>query len=114
MADGKLLKEKSQLPSDRESLEEKLDNMTERWTKLNTASDSRTSMLEEAVRLSTEYQKDRSHFLPWLDEAERRLEAIHLSCDADVLESHKQHVQVIRSYQRFFFLAFLCCNYSSK
>ena len=69
--------------------------MRERWTELNTASDSRTAMLEEAVKLTTEYQEDRSHFVPWLDEAERRMEAIQLSCDADALESHKQHVEVI-------------------
>lgn len=69
--------------------------MRERWTELNTASDSRTAMLEEAVKLTSEYQEDRSHFVPWLDGAERRVDAIHLICDANALESHKQHVEVI-------------------
>ena len=68
--------------------------MRERWSELNTASDNRTTMLEQAVILTSEYQENRSHFVPWLDEAERRVDAIQLSCDDEALESCKQRVEV--------------------
>ena len=93
-AAGEELKESSQLPSDRHNLQEKLDNMAERWNELNSASDTRTDMLEEAVKLTSEYEENRSHFVPWLDEAERRVNAIQLTCDEESLESCKQHVEV--------------------
>lgn len=70
--------------------------MKERWTDLNATSDTRTTMLEEAVKLTIEYQENRSHFVPWLDEAERRVDAIHLTCDDKALETHKQHVEVMK------------------
>lgn len=68
--------------------------MRERWSELNTASDNRTTMLDQAVILTNEYQENRSHFVPWLDEAERRGDAIKLSCDDEALESCKQRVEV--------------------
>lgn len=70
--------------------------MKERWTDLNATSDTRTTMLEEAVKLTIEYQENRSHFVPWLDEAERRVDAIHLTCDDKALETHKQHVEELQ------------------
>ena len=94
-AAGEELKESSQLPADRDNLQEKLDNMNERWNELNAASDSRTTRLDEAVTLTSEYFENRCHFVPWLDEAERRIDAIQLKCDDEVLESSKQHVEVI-------------------
>lgn len=51
-------------------------------------------MLDEAVELTSKYQEGRSHFLPWLDEAERRVGAVQLKCDHQVLESNKQDVEV--------------------
>lgn len=95
MAAGEQLKETSQLPADRDNLQEKLDNMSQRWTELNDASDDRTAKLEQAVKLTNEYQEQRGHFVPWLDEAERRADAIRLICDPKALESRKQHVEVI-------------------
>ena len=94
MAAGEQLKETSQLPADQENLQEKLDNMRQRWTELNTTSDVRTNNLEKAVKLTTEYQEQRGHFAPWLDSAERRADAIHLTCDSEALETNKQHVEV--------------------
>lgn len=94
MAAGEQLKETSQLPADQENLQEKLDNMRQRWTELNTTSDVRTNNLEKAVKLTTEYQEQRGHFAPWLDSAEKRADAIHLTCDSEALETNKQHVEV--------------------
>ena len=94
MAAGEQLKETSQLPADQENLQEKLDNMRQRWTELNTTSDVRTNNLEKAVELTTDYQEQRGHFAPWLDSAERRADAIHLTCDSEALETNKQHVEV--------------------
>lgn len=82
------------MPADRDNLQEKLDNVSERWNELNDASDTRSTMLDEAVKLTSKYQESRSHFLPWLDEAERRVNAIQLKCDDQVLESNMQHVEV--------------------
>ena len=94
MAAGEQLKETSQLPADQENLQERLDNMRQRWTELNTTSDVRTNNLEKAVELTTDYQEQRGHFAPWLDSAERRADAIHLTCDSEALETNKQHVEV--------------------
>ena len=68
--------------------------MAERWNELNSTSDTRTDKLEQAVKLTNEYEENRSHFVPWLDEAERRVDAIQLTCDEEALESQKQHVEV--------------------
>lgn len=95
MTAGEQLKETSQLPADRDNLQEKLDNMSQRWMELNTASEDRTAKLEQAVKLTSEYQEQRGHFVPWLDGAERRADAIQLTCDSKALESNKQHVEVI-------------------
>lgn len=95
MAAGEQLKETCQLPADRDNLQEKLDNMSQRWTELNDMSDDRTTKLEQAVKLTNEYQEQRGHFVPWLDGAERRADTICLTCDPKALESGKQHVQVI-------------------
>ena len=93
-ASGEELKESSESSADRDNLQEKLDNVSERWNELNDASDTRRTMLDEAVELTSKYQEGRSHFLPWLDEAERRVGAVQLKCDHQVLESNKQHVEV--------------------
>lgn len=95
MAAGEQLKETSQLPADRDNLQEKLDNMSQRWTDLNDTSDDRTAKLEQAVKLTNEYQEQRGHFVPWLNGAEERADAIRLTCDPNALESCKQHVEVI-------------------
>ena len=95
MAAGEQLKETSQLPADRDNLQEKLDNMSQRWTDLNDSSDDRTAKLEQAVKLTNEYQEQRGHFVPWLNGAEERADAIRLTCDPKALESCKQHVEVI-------------------
>ena len=95
IAAGEQLKETSQLPTDRDNLQEKLDNMSQRWTELNDASDDRTAKLKQAVKLTNEYQEQRGHFVPWLDGAERRADAICLTCDPKALESCKQNVEVI-------------------
>lgn len=92
---GEQLKETSQLPADRDNLQEKLDNMSQRWNELNSTSDDRTDKLEQAVKLTDEFQEQCGHFVPWLDEAERRADAIRLICDPKALESCKQHVEVI-------------------
>lgn len=94
MTAGEQLKETSQLPADRDNLQEKLDNMSQRWNELNAMSDDRTAKLEQAVKLTNEYQEQRGHFVPWLDEAERRADAIQLICDPEALESRKQYVEV--------------------
>ncbi|KAJ7387738.1 hypothetical protein OS493_001081 [Desmophyllum pertusum] len=55
---GEQLKETSQLPADRDNLQEKLDNMSQRWTELNTASDDRAAKLEQAVKLTRINRQD--------------------------------------------------------
>lgn len=123
MAAGEQLKETSQLPADQENLQEKLDNMRQRWTELNTTSDVRTNNLEKAVELTTDYQEQRGHFAPWLDSAERRADAIHLTCDSEALETNKQHVEVfihstishlfVRCCVCFYVCLFVLCHFQT-
>lgn len=75
--------------------------MAERWHELNSTSDTRTDKLEQAVKLTSEYEENRSHFVPWLDEAERRVDAIQLTCDEEALESQKQHLEVSCTFALF-------------
>ena len=109
-AAGEQLKETSQLPADQENLQEKLDNMSQRWSELNTLSGARSTNLDKAVKLTTEHQEQRNHFVPWLDSAERRLDAIHLTCDPEVLETSKQHVEVLR-HTSIGYLFVRCCSF---
>ena len=94
MEAGEKLKESSQLPADKQNVEDKLANITRRWDDLNDKSRDRAEALDKAVELTSEYQALRGEFVPWLEGAEKRVRETPLSCDPEELKSLKGNLEV--------------------
>lgn len=91
---GEDLKNASQVQDDKDNLEEKLADMTRRWTELKAKSHDRDKLLDEAVEATTEYQELKNQFVPWLDETEKSFDDIKPSCDTEKLKEQEEKLKV--------------------
>lgn len=88
------LKNSSDRDADQVNLQEKLDDIEKRWSALNEKDKERHEVLEKAVPVATEYQDLRNQMMPWLTEAESKVEDIKLLCEPDALQTEKEKIKV--------------------
>ena len=67
---------------DRDTLEDKLNDATQRWESVKKQTADRQEQLDQVLPLAKEFHSEIQDIKPWLSEAEKRLQAVELdSCD---------------------------------
>ena len=79
----------SEKGQERDSLNDKLEDLRTRWDELKKKSNERKEVLEEIVPLAKKYDESRKELLPWLDEAEKKLDNLEV-VSADQSNLNKQ------------------------
>lgn len=80
---------------DREELEEKIDNVTTRWTELTGKASKRMAVLEEVVVCSAQYVNAQDAIKPLLDTMEHKIKLIEeVSSDLEAMEKQKTIAKV--------------------
>ena len=72
---------------DRDALEDKLNDATQRWESVKKQTADRQEQLDHVLPLAKEFHSEIQDIKPWLSEAEKRLQAVELdSCDLRSIE----------------------------
>ena len=72
---------------DRDALEDKLNDATQRWESVKKQTADRQEQLDQVLPLAKEFHSEIQDIKPWLSEAEKRLQAVELdSCDLRSIE----------------------------
>lgn len=72
---------------DRDALEDKLNDATQRWETVKKQADDRQEQLDQVLPLAKEFHSEIQDLKPWLSEAEKRLQTVEPdSCDLRSIE----------------------------
>lgn len=72
---------------DRDALEDKLNDATQRWETVKKQAADRQEQLDQVLPLAKEFHSEIQDLKPWLSEAEKRLQTVELdSCDLRSIE----------------------------
>ena len=91
MRAGKNILETSEPGPDRDALEDKLNDLTQRWDSVKRQTADRQQQLDQVLPLSKEFHGEIQDLKPWLSDAEKRLQAIDPdACDERSIDKQLQ------------------------